>query len=314
MSREVRRVPLDFDWPLEKVWGGYITPERLVEDSCPDCKSGRSPHAEYLYGLWYGHVPFDPTSTGSTPLRPDTPAVRAFAERNIAQSPSYYGTGEFAVVREAQRLADLWNGMWSHHLSQTDVDLLIEGGRLMDLTHTWDPEARRQRRIEPPVRPTAEQVNEWSLIGFGHDGINAHIVIGARCERDGFDDTCRTCEGHATMEKYPGQRAEAEAWEWTEPPQGDGWQLWETVSEGSPISPVFVSADELAEWMTLPERGWKRLSRDVARRFVGEGWAPTFMGVSGVGVVSGEAYVGGFVNPGTVPDDASDLTVDGGGQ
>lgn len=29
---------------------------------------------------------------------------------------------------------------------------------------------------------------------------------------------------------------------------GDGWQLWETTSEGSPQSPVFATADELAEW------------------------------------------------------------------
>jgi hypothetical protein len=32
------------------------------------------------------------------------------------------------------------------------------------------------------------------------------------------------------------------------PPKGDGWQLWETTSEGSPSSPVFKTADELAEW------------------------------------------------------------------
>ncbi|MFE3202191.1 hypothetical protein [Embleya sp. NPDC059237] len=311
MSREVRRVPLDFDWPLEQVWDGYITPDRLLEDPCPDCERGRSPRAEYLYALWYGNASFGPASTGSTPLRHDTPAVRAFAERNIAHSPSYYGNDDAAVVREAQRLADLWNGMWSHHLSQADVDVLIDNGRLTELTHTWDPEARQRRKTEPPVRPTAEEVNIWSLSGWGHDCINAHLVISARCAHEGVDDTCRTCEGHATIEKYPGQRAEAEAWEWTQPPVGDGWQLWETVSEGSPVSPVFTSADELAEWMTLPERGRKRLSRDVARRFVADGWAPSFVGTPGVGIVSGEAWVGGFADPATVPNDASELTVGG---
>jgi len=32
------------------------------------------------------------------------------------------------------------------------------------------------------------------------------------------------------------------------PPKGDGYQLWETTSEGSPVSPVFASLDGLCEW------------------------------------------------------------------
>ena len=61
-------------------------------------------------------------------------------------------------------------------------------------------------------RYTAEQVNEWSLRGFGHDSINASIVIRARCEREGVPDECSRCHGHGSIETYPGQRAEAEAW------------------------------------------------------------------------------------------------------
>jgi len=32
------------------------------------------------------------------------------------------------------------------------------------------------------------------------------------------------------------------------PPSGIGYQLWETTSEGSPMSPVFSTLDELCEW------------------------------------------------------------------
>lgn len=32
------------------------------------------------------------------------------------------------------------------------------------------------------------------------------------------------------------------------PPEGEGYQLWETTSEGSPSSPVFKTLDELCEW------------------------------------------------------------------
>lgn len=33
-----------------------------------------------------------------------------------------------------------------------------------------------------------------------------------------------------------------------EPPIGTGYQLWETTTEGSPISPVFDTLDALCEW------------------------------------------------------------------
>jgi hypothetical protein len=34
-----------------------------------------------------------------------------------------------------------------------------------------------------------------------------------------------------------------------EVPIGEGYQLWETTSEGSPISPVFATPEELAKWL-----------------------------------------------------------------
>lgn len=291
MGREVRRVPLDFDWPLNKVWEGFLSPDRFDETPCPDCESGYSPQAQNLYDLWYGKSLFDPATTGSTPWRHDSPGVRAFAERNITNAPEFYGTGEAATVREAQRLADLFNGSWSHHLTQDDVDALASSGRLRDFTHTWSREEGWQK-IEPAVTPTAEQVNDWSLRGMGHDSINASIVIRARCEREGINDTCPTCEGHASLEKYEEQRVEAEAWEPADPPKGDGWQLWETVSEGSPISPVFATADELAGWMSNPERGDRWVPGDVARKFIDDGWAPTGIVTPGRGYTSGVEAVG----------------------
>ena len=274
MSRQVRRVPLDFDWPLHKIWHGFLMPDKFNEQPCPDCTNGWSPPAQNLYDLWYGKTPFDPASTGSTPWRHDSPPIRARAERHIAEAPQYYGKGEAAIQQEGQRLADLFNGQWCHHLSQDDVDALADAGRLRRFTHTWDRDNGWQK-IEPAVRPTAAQVNEWSIGGPGHDGINAHVVIEARCKREGIDPTCRTCGGHASLEKYEGQRAEAEAWEPTEPPEGDGWQLWETVSEGSPISPVFSTAEALAAWMSDPARGEDWVPAETAYRFIGVGWAPT---------------------------------------
>ena len=298
------RVPLDFDWPLDKVWKGYqLTEEereRWAEDDCPDCERGYAPRATYLHEQWYGKVPFRPEDNGSTPFTADTPEVRAFAERNVRRDPWFYvGHGadevaiERAIMREAHRLLGHWNGMWSHHLNQADVDALIEGGRLMDFTHRvetgkgWQP-------TEPTPVVTAEQVNRWSLAGFGHDAINAMIVIKARCEREGELYACPTCDGQASLERFPGQRDEAEKWERTDPPTGEGWQLWETVSEGSPISPVFDTAEGLAQWLASPAYRWgagRPMRIDQARAFVnGPGWAPSFMGDAN-GVQDGTTWV-----------------------
>lgn len=294
MGREIKRVPLDFDWPLNEVWHGFLMPDSLSEDECPDCTGGYSERAEYLKNRWYGYVPFDPEETGSTRLTEDTPAVRAFAERNVANSPAYYGDGEWAIAREARRLTNMWNGQWCHHLNQDDVNALIEAGRLYDFTHRWTKENGWQK-IEPPVIPTAAEVNEWSLRGFGHDSTNQWVVAKAQCAREGVSDTCGTCKGHGSQEAYEGQRAEAEAWEATEPPEGEGWQLWETVSEGSPISPVFPDAEGLAQWLTTPAACWGAMKRPMtieqARGFVGAGWAPTMIGNAG-GIHDGATYVG----------------------
>jgi hypothetical protein len=292
MSREVRRVPLTFDWPHNQVWAGYLMPDHLTADQCPDCDgTGYSPRARHLQDLWYGHVPFQPADNGSTLLTADTPAVRAFAERNVAHAPGYHGTGEPAVRREAQRLATLWNSQWCHHLNQDDVDALAAANRLRDFTHTcvkgdgWQPKT-------PPATPTAAQVNEWSLRGMRHDAINCWVVVKARCAREGTEVGCGECEGTGQLWRDDEHKAAHEAWEPTDPPTGDGWQLWETVSEGSPISPVFGTADGLAQWMADPERGRNWVPLPAAQRFVAEGWAPSLVATPGAGVVSGVEWVG----------------------
>lgn len=291
MSREVRRVPVDFDWPLKLVWSGYLRPDRFDETPCPDCERGYSPYAEQLFAQWYGHAPFTPYDTESEILLAYTPAVWAFAARNVERSPQYYGSGEDAIFREATRLANLWNGMWCHHLAQADVDALIDANRLRDFTRTWTSEGGWQQ-IDPPVHPTAAQVNEWSLTGLGHDSLNAGIVIRARCRRDGQPEICGTCNGYGSLEKWRCQRSRGERWEPTDPPTGDGWQLWETVSEGSPVTPVFATRKGLVDHLCSAAYK-RRLTRDEAEGLVEAGWVPSMIGNHN-GVITGEQSEGEF--------------------
>lgn len=297
MSRTVKRVPLDFDWPLNEVWEGYIRPVDPTIKPCPDCKSGYSPQAERWHDQWYGNAPFTPADNGSTPFSPEHPKIWGRAERNIADSPGYYGTGTLAVFLEANRLARFFNGAWCHHLVDQDVAALVKADRLVDFTHTF---IRGQGWVkkDPVTVPTPAQVNEWSLAGFGHDAINAYIVVKARCKREGVPLECPTCEGAATVREVPltlgsGQRApenpgsqtrlapvrddEENDWERTEPPTGDGWQLWETVSEGSPVTPVFPTAEALAAFLVetegyRPSAAWRLIAQGgTVGSFVGVG-------------------------------------------
>ncbi len=50
-------------------------------------------------------------------------------------------------------------------------------------------------------------------------------------------EICPTCHG------------EGKAYPKVDLPGGPGYQLWEITSEGSPISPVFATAEELAIWI-----------------------------------------------------------------
>ncbi len=291
MGREIKRVPLDFDAPIGKVWTGYVMPDEHCGQRCGTCEGGGySQAAKRLHDLWYGNAPFRPEDNGSVPLTPETPAVWAFAERNVTRSPDYYGQGEHAIRREAQRFTDMWNRQWSQHLNEADVAALVEAGRLYDLTHTWTRDSGWQP-IDPPVMPTPEQVNEWNIRTLGHDAINASVVVRARCERDGLELLCPDCDGEGSLWRGEQHKAAHEAWTRTEPPSGEGWQLWETVSEGSPMSPVFATADELASWMSDPERGRDWVPGDVAAKFIADGWAATLVG-SGGDVMSGVEFMG----------------------
>ena len=322
MSRTLKRVPTSFDWPLNRTWTGYVNPYHQLAGECPDCDHGcdriggrPDANAALFSDQWYGNAPFDPVAYGAAPLAIDDPAIRAFAERNVAHAPDYYMTtaerraerenlqragvdlmelyktteelkaeldrpaGDVesleqpglvkigghrgaAIEREVRRLHDLWRGQWQHQLIQADVDALVEARRLPDFTHR--PRTPEQAAAltaqaadggsgywlaEPNgYHPTAAEVNAWSFSGFGHDAINNGVCVEARCAREGVPYLCVRCKGTGTIWPSPEIERMCEEWMPTDPPSGDGYQLWSTTSEGCPVSPVFVSLEELCTW------------------------------------------------------------------
>jgi hypothetical protein len=210
---------MSFSWPIGATWGGFINPYYKLAGRCPDCTHGYDrakgrpdANAAFFHDQWYGNVPFDPVAYGAEPLSQFAPAIWRLASRNVGAAPDFYMSHDEQIARrvfkdkamtnawdssdpplvpfpsfdkdraitlEAQRLYKLWRYQWGHQLIQADVDALVAGDRLHDFTSTSKEDGWQKR--EDGYHPTAAEVNAWSLEGFGHDGINSHTCVRARC-------------------------------------------------------------------------------------------------------------------------------------
>lgn len=239
---------MDFAWPQGETWEGYINPHHTAT-KCSHCESGYSPEYTKLQAHWYSHLGggFRPEMRGSKPYTPEDELVKRIIMAKVNRDARHYGTDDCAIYRESVRMCEIWNTSWSHHLNEQDVAALIEAGRLMDFTHDfkkgegWKPK-------DVPCTPAPREVNDWSLQGFSHDSTNCWIVLKAELAKLGLPSTCSKCDGEG--EVWPSEQARKtyDKWEDFEPPTGDGYQLWETTSEGSPTSPVFDSIEKLCQW------------------------------------------------------------------
>lgn len=271
MGREIKRVPLDFDQPIGEIWPGFLPPDDFDFPPCPSCSYDAPPTImDQLFP--------QPKKLGSG----ETPEAYAISQTFY---PHMIG-GPMA-----DRLA------WHDKLGQAEVDMLIENGRLtrqwklMDRVELQPPyevdEYGHEIRVEfvrnDKPNPTAAEVNAAERAGHVHDAINRSYLVEFRCKQLGIEMNCPTCNGHGDIATDE-QRAAYESWEGTEPPEGEGWQLWSTTTEGHPVSPVFATGDELAVWMSQNPCGFASStpSLETAMQWVhGSGWAPSMVMVNG---------------------------------
>lgn len=200
--RTLKRVPLDFQWPLNEVWEGYINPYPGPLQ-CNQCNGSG-------YNL---------------------------ATQQIAED--FYAFGDHSKKRA-----------WYDKITQDEVQALVDNDCLWHFTHTWTRKEKWKRREDNYI-PTAEEVNALQHSGGlnGHDSHNRFVLIETRARRLGVFGKCSICCGVGEL-PHPNEavRKLYEDWEDYEPPTGDGYQLWETCSARSPQSPVFSSAELLADW------------------------------------------------------------------
>ena len=69
------------------------------------------------------------------------------------------------------------------------------------------------------------------------------------------------------------------------------YQFYETVSEGTPLSPPMPSLEALAEWLTTHECYWgKQMTAAQAQAFCKSGWAPSMV-IQGGTMMTGIEFV-----------------------
>jgi hypothetical protein len=206
----MKRVPMDFDWPLGRIWKGFLNPYEGCD--CPWCYDegrrssyGYTKEAQEYEKLWYGqycgeYVPH--------PYRP--------GERYCPSKKPYT-------------------------LERWEYDFIVSNDRLRKNLFECDP------KDVPPF----EELTEWLLrhnLSFRIDAIFVSMMCDEYCRRKGVPSSCPHCNGSGKVWQTEEVHRLHEEWERIEPPTGDGYQLWETTSEGSPQSPVFATFEELCEW------------------------------------------------------------------
>jgi hypothetical protein len=244
MSREVKRVPLDFDAPIGVTWAPLLRPAETRLPACPECNgSGYTATAKWFEAITHLYL--------------------MMAEDVAAQ----------ARGREMHPyLAELGNA--PYEIQDRTVVTRRPGADAVDLA----------------VRLVGEEPDP--IWGFGGSATSrACRKISAAL---GLPETwgyCPICDGEGSN-PTPEQQAAYDAWSPAEIPTGEGWQLWETISDGGPVSLVFDNAEALAVWLSTPSAGRERMSSlDAARRFVAAGWAPSGADQGGSGYQTGTEWV-----------------------
>ena len=222
MGRELKRVSLNFNWQKGKVWEGYVNPFYKHRHECKFCE-------------------------GSTLNE---------ATKKISDDWYSFGNAEWIDVNSRKRYNNL---AWSNHLTDIEVDALMKSGRLGDISgfNGWFDEEEQswfkfenggQVKCDKPKYPSAEEVNKWNRESFGHDSLNQWICVKARANHLGVFGKCEHCNEEGYVFESEELKKKFDEWEEFDPPKGEGYQLWETTSEGSPSSPVFETLDALCEW------------------------------------------------------------------
>ena len=141
------------------------------------------------------------------------------------------------------------------------------------------------------VRRANKKVN-WQIgetwWGYLLDPVPCQHCTGEECPMcDGTGKAYPEVEPPAyELDKFPSYYANDEHY---------GWQMWQTVSEGGPISPVCDSPEELARWLAdnkASAGGYSTATYEQWLAMIRVGWAPSLVVDSHRGVLTGVEAIG----------------------
>lgn len=196
MGRELKRVPMDFDWPLHKLWDGYVNPHSA---QCEKCEGTGADKSLRFLQKWVGLL-------------------------CLAADESRYSEEDIRKLRQQGRI-------YPHRYLQA------EGMRIQSKSD-----------LGPGLIELVNALAGGKGSPFGYSCEDTYQIRKKILQAAGLAENwgvCLDCGGYGMP---PDVIKDYEAWDPEDPPKGEGYQLWENTSEGSPVSPVFATLDELCAW------------------------------------------------------------------
>ncbi len=249
MGRELKRVKMDFSWRVGAVWEGYLNPYSKHARRCESCDgSGTTASYKVLERL----IQLLMIAGEDSKHRPSDFNPRRELPINI---PTYPGSP--------------YNRLYPHpYLIEAGIN--DPGSDLHDLT------AKLAGRKTGP---------------FGHDCCDKWSAFRKILKAAGLSKRwgrCKPCNGSGSIWDDPKIKTKHSHWRRKEPPKGKGYQMWETVTEGSPISPVFADPDALAGWLAKNEGG----TFQNWRKTIDAEWVPSMIATPETGLITGVEAAG----------------------
>jgi hypothetical protein len=232
MGRELRRVPMTFDWPLNKVWKGYLNPHYR---ECPKAATNECHAGSTNAGKWMDAICRFLALIGEQAVEePYADKLRARGQifphpylRDFPQAPRTQIPHEIvARLRELEQREAMAEHL--RYLQQHPPQLLPFTEELVQFVT-----GLAGRKPDPPFGGNLE----WDL--------QKALLKAAGIDPESKWGICKVCDGHGID---PAVRETYESWQPEPPPEGPGYQLWSTTSEGAPISPVLGTLDALCAW------------------------------------------------------------------
>lgn len=226
---------MDFDWPLHKRWNGFINPHyhRCPADGTT-CFGGQTGAAQWLDSFARLLM-----MAGEDSQFTDDPQAQArFAGAKMVWPHPY--------------LQEMPNRpTHSQKLERWSSEAVLAPKRPDYIDGHISSDGKLFATFRTPISTDMQELTTGLSgrkpgirgLGSGAGAVVRKIRDAAGVRADWGN--CPVCKGTGMD---PASEDACRAWRKTEPPTGDGFQLWETCTSGSPASPVFASLDDLCEW------------------------------------------------------------------